>query len=206
MIASVIIFLIGVIGNNVASAYLTAQATPMDNPFTIALSVIPQIDEQFEPDKIEPDTTIKYQKEVSVKNAGYIDGYIRVRLDFSSADIADKSYFSSDGTHFYHIAEYQKGGQAGALPSEWVYNADDGYYYYTKPLKAGNATTNQPATDTPVISYVKTEFGSWKEVESYNIGVRTEGCPTYLGSTYDVAWKEFAKQASFLKKVLTGSD
>ena len=106
----------------------------MDNKFTIALDSTSKVVEKFpdpNPDLSE-DSIASYEKAVQVINTGYIDEYVRLRLDFSDSDIESKTKFSYDGQNFYSVEEYRK-----HLPSGWVYNAEDGYYYYTKILETG---------------------------------------------------------------------
>lgn len=192
-------------------AYLTDIAEDMDNKFTIALDSTSKVVEKFpdpNPDLSE-DSIASYEKAVQVINTGYIDEYVRLRLDFSDSDIESKTKFSYDGQNFYSVEEYRK-----HLPSGWVYNAEDGYYYYTKILETGDwesvkktlqydvssgqyfyktgqdiLTTNM--ITVPLIRYVKTEFDSPEDMRSYALNAFSESCPFYFGNDYKGAWDNY---------------
>lgn len=193
-------------------AYLTDIADDMDNKFTIALDSTSKIVEKF-PDTIpDIDTShsiASYEKAVQVINTGYIDEYVRLRLDFSDSDIEAKTQFSYDGKNFYSIKDYRNN-----LPEGWVYNAQDGYYYYTKILETGDwesvkntlqydeATgqffykTDQKILTTnmitvPLIRYVKTTFDSPDDMRRYSLYAYSESCPFYFGNDYSGAWNNY---------------
>lgn len=106
-----------VIGGTVA--YLTDKSIPVANTFQPA-HVACEVTESF-------DGTIKTN--VNVKNTGDTDAYIRVKL---------VSYrVNADGQHIGGTAAIP----AFTLGENWVEN--NGYYYYTLPVKAGD----KPATN-----------------------------------------------------------
>ncbi len=193
-------------------AYLTDIADDMDNKFTIALDSTSKVVEKF-PDTV-PDidaahNIASYEKAVQVINTGYIDEYVRLRLDFSDSDIEAKTQFSYDGKNFYSINEYRN-----HLPQGWIYNTQDGYYYYTKILETGdwesvkNTLQYDEATGqyyyktgqnilatnmitVPLIRYVKTVFDSPDDMRSYALYAYSESCPFYFGNDYSGAWNNY---------------
>ena len=193
-----------------AYAYLTDIADRLDNNFTIALDSESTTVEKFpDPDPETQGNTVSYEKAVQAVNTGDIDEYVRIRLSFSEGDIEDKTQFSSDGTNWYSVDDYKN-----HLPSGWVYNNEDGYYYYTPILPSGNweefkgdlvynAETNTwyyqdgdtvrqlDIITTPLIRYVRTTFDEPADMRSYGINVHTEDCPFYLGGNYAEAWEAY---------------
>lgn len=102
-------------------AWLTANATPVENTFTPS-KVDCRVDESF-------DSTTGVKSNVNVTNTGDTEAYIRVKLVTYRVN--------AQGQHI--------GGTATiptfTLGTGWVEH--DGYYYYTKPVAAGAA----PAAD-----------------------------------------------------------
>lgn len=190
-------------------AYMTDIADPMDNKFTIALDSTCRVVEKF-PEPELTDTVISYEKAVQVINTGYINEYVRVRLDFSDDDVKNKTQFSWDGKNFYSVDSYKD-----HLPSGWTYNSSDGYYYYTKILETGDwegvketlrydaesgqyfyndgqALMTSNMITTPLIRYVKTVFTDAKDMRTYGLYVSAESCPFYFANDYANAWKAYA--------------
>lgn len=194
-----------------AMAYMTDIAETMDNPFTIALDSTSEIVEKYPDPDPDPDgnNVVSYEKSVQVINTGYIDEYVRVRLDFTEDDIRNKTQFSWDGTNFYSVDEYKN-----HLPSGWAYNSTDGYYYYTKIVeigdweavkktlnydeasgqyfyKNGQSIMETAMITTPLIRYVKTVFDNPQDMRSYGLNVFSESCPFYFGNDYNSAWTSY---------------
>lgn len=195
----------------IAMAYMTDIAEQMDNRFTIALDSTSTIVEKY-PDPtpdIEAGNVASYEKAVQVINTGYIDEYVRVRLDFTESDIQAKTRFSWDGINFYSVADY-----ASHLPAGWSYDTSDGYYYYSgivqsgdwdkvkKTLrydentgqyfyKDGQAIMETAMITTPLVRYVKTVFDSPADMRSYSLNVFSESCPFYFGNDFSSAWKSY---------------
>lgn len=106
-----------VIGGTVA--YLTAKSNPVANTFQTSY-VACEVTESFDGEA---------KRNVNVTNTGDTNAYIRVKL---------VSYrVNADGQHIGGIAEIP----AFTLGKNWVEN--NGYYYYTLPVKAGE----KPATN-----------------------------------------------------------
>lgn len=191
-----------------ALAYMTDIADTMDNPFTIALDSTSEIVEKYPDPDPDPDgnNTVSYEKSVQVINTGYIDEYVRVRLDFTEDDIRNKTQFSWDGSNFYSVEDYKD-----HLPTGWVYNASDGYYYYTPIVETGDweavkktlrydeetgqyfykdnqSLLTTSMITTPLVRYVKTVFASPQDMRSYGLNVYSESCPFYFGNDYSSAW------------------
>lgn len=195
-----------------AMAYQTDINEPILNPFTIALDSTSTVVEKYPDPTPKPgtDNSISYEKAAQVGNTGYIDCYVRLRLDFTEDDIKNKSQFSSDGNTWYSVADY-----SNHLPSGWVYNNSDGYYYYTGIVYAENweetsknfnydkglgeyfyKSANQQIVSascmtTPLMRYVKTIFDSPADMRSYNLNVYSESVPYYFGNDYSQAWQNY---------------
>lgn len=197
-------------------AYMTDMGGVMDNPFTIALDCTTTVVEKYpkpddDPNSPVPDGNIvSYEKLVQFANTGFIDCYVRAKLDFSEDDIEAKSKFSWDGTNFYSVAEYKN-----HLPEGWTYNSTDGFYYYTPVLKAENwdvirdglvydktigewfydpDDTNirkDPVITVPLIRYVKTEFTEPADMRGYYLHVYNESVPFYFGNDYKQSWDNY---------------
>lgn len=200
-------------------AYLTDQADAMGNNFTIALQPSHVIVEKFPSDgQMTPTPTgnrIEYEKAVQVANTGYLDEYVRVRLDFTDSEIRDKSKFSWDGTHFYSADPNAADSYVKHLPEGWVYDPTDEFFYYKPIVYADDfkAFENQyleldatqyryfykPDADiqknkiitVPLIRYVRTDFLNPKDMESYGINIVAQSCPFYGGSDYKEAWANY---------------
>lgn len=196
------------------SAYLTDMGNRMDNKFTVALDSTSTIVEKYpntDPD-ISDGNIVSYEKAVQVINTGYIDEYVRVRLDFTESDIEEKTQFSWDGNNFYSVREYKN-----HLPSGWVYDASDGYYYYSPVVytgdwesvrktlrydgdtgqyfyKEGQSIMEADMITRPLIRYVKTVFENPKDMRSYSLNVFSESCPFYFGNDYAGAWASYLAQ------------
>lgn len=199
-----------------ALAYQTDMDEPILNPFTIALDSSSTVIEKY-PNPNTPipgaDNVISYEKAVQVGNTGYIDCYVRARLDFSESDIEKKSFLSWDGSSWYSIAEFPS-----HLPPGWVFNEKDGYYYYTPVLYADNwsevskdlnydhalgeyfykgmdsVLLTKKCITVPLIRYVRTEFDEPVDIRSYNLNVFSESVPYYFGMDYQKAWENYLDQ------------
>ena len=108
-------------------AWLTANATPVENTFTPS-NVACSVTEKF-------DGTTK--SNVNVTNTGDTEAYIRVKLVTYRVN--------EDGNHIGGTAEIP-----AFTPGEgWVKHGE--YYYYTKPVAAGEAP-EKPLIGTPGIA------------------------------------------------------
>ena len=193
-----------------AIAYQTDMTDPIYNNFTIALDSTSTVLEKF-PDPTPDITgnTASYEKTVQIANTGYIDIYVRVRLDFSDSDIESKTQFSSDGRTYYSVSDYRN-----HLPSGWTYNSNDGYYYYRNIVYAQDwekykdqlvydetigeyfyKNNQNPFSancmTTPLIRYVRTNFANPADMRSYDLNVYSESVPFYFGNDYSSAWMNY---------------
>ena len=95
-IAGVLSVLLLQTGIGQALAYQTDIADPMLNHFTIALDSTSTVLEYYPENTPKSNgNTIIYTKTVQFGNTGYIDCYIRARMDFSDNDIENKSSMTS---------------------------------------------------------------------------------------------------------------
>jgi alternate signal-mediated exported protein len=137
-----------------------------------------------------------YTKTVRVKNQGNVPCYIRVFVDFSAGDIRNISGYSSDGTTYYSAVLSESGltddvkdkdgktviykdSYINHLPDGWVYipetgtntdkveDAMGGWFYYTKPVEAGESTAD-------LFKTVCTYFKSKEDISAYQIFVYAE--------------------------------
>ena len=154
-----------------------------DEEKTVEISV----SEQFDPPDEKNDDP--FQKNVRIQNTGNSDCYIRVRLEFSSSEIRDISWLSSDDDPenedaFIRASAYQD----SALPNGWEYRAQDGFYYYTEPVRPNQTTSS-------LIQWVKTVFPDDASVnaDEYDIYVYSEAVPADDENgdrlTYEDAWE-----------------
>lgn len=225
IVSLVALFMITIFGVKGIRAYFTAIAVVHENNFTIALDVSHVIVEKFpSPDdkglaQVFPSLNgndASYEKAVQVINTGYVDEYVRVRIDFTDSTVMKKTKFSSDNKNYYSA---DPDGAAGSryidhLPDGWIYNEDDGFFYYTKMLEAGDweniekklvydvdqfryfykgndkIMENNMIT-VPLIRYVDTSFLNPKDMGSYGINIIAQSCPFYTGSDYADAWANY---------------
>jgi hypothetical protein len=190
------------------SAYLTYRTVDLDNNTTIALDTITTVIEKY-PDPVPKldGTVASYEKAVQFGNIGFIDAYVRAKIEFTEADIESKTKFSWDGVNYYSVSEYKN-----HLPDGWVYH--DGYYYYTPILAAGDWDTISAdliwdedlgeyfyhendelkvcdEITVPLIRYVKTTFDNVKDLRTYELSVSEESVPFYFGDDYMSAWTAY---------------
>lgn len=134
------------------SAYFTANRQA-NNSFTIG-HVTSKIVEDFDPpNELKPGTSFK--KQVSVKNIGPNDCYVRVLVTFSDDDIknlCDIDYNTTD----------------------WTYDSRDQYWYYNYILKDGETT--KPLFNTVTI---KNDADEDKLVD-FDINIYHESSSTIL--------------------------
>ena len=164
-------------------AYLTDNEAHINK--AAESQVIVDIVEDFvppDPDDIEPGNTIEYKKEVTAKNTGEADSYIRMGVEFSDGRAENESLLSSDGVNWYTVSDYKN-----HLPTGWVYLDDaalgGGYYYYKNIVKAAvkngaGATISQAESTPKLFSYVRTTFREDEEAYPYDIYMYAEAVQT----------------------------
>lgn len=135
-------------------ALLTKKTEQLENTFKLG-NVTTEIEEKFE----ETDVATVFTKEPVVTNTGENDCYVRVRVTASPAEQLDITGWDT---------------------TNWVYNEEDGFYYYQKVLKAAGAGVNADDTKTSALfttvsvkeDYVNTIEGF--EVTVYQEAVQAE--------------------------------
>ena len=103
-------------------AFLSKKST-IDNSFIIG-TVSTQVDETFEN---------KVKEDVSIKNTGNVDSYIRAFILISYKDdndviLTDTPILNTD----YSISMSNS--------TNWIYSNNDGFYYYKLPVEPNNNT------------------------------------------------------------------
>lgn len=205
-----------------ASAYLTDRNDRLVNPYTIALDTTSKIVERFPAITSEQtkDPVIQYEKSVAVVNSGYVDEYVRVRIDFTESDIQQKTEFTQDGTHWYTWENFCK-QCAGSGLNGWHYDTSDGYFYYDNIVESGdwagvstNGTIELNQDDghyyyldgkdekdipnkmrtTKLITGIRTNFDNYQDMRSYDVIIYNESCPYYFGDSYAGAWTAYKAQ------------
>ncbi len=186
-------------GIGATQAYLSSHSSTQNN-FTVGKNEI-SIDEDF--DSVTPQQNMTYTKDVTIANTGDVPCYVRVFLQFSDSDVRDVSQVSRDGTTFEGWDDFIKD-----TSGSWKYIASGtdstlgGYFYYTKPLQAGESTTS-------LLKTVKTEFKSADDVTPYDIIVYSESVQTISPDAdgnwvdksqetdnYQTVWKSYAERAA----------
>lgn len=160
-----IVLLLAVLGIGAISAYLM-DADFASNKTTIGGSNI-TIDEKFDPPaEVHPGDVIS--KDVKIRNLGPSNCYVRVKAVFTNSDMG--KYCTVDWN-----------------TTDWVYQQEDGYYYYKKALTKGETTTSLFTTISVDPKADEQEFGDLDVLvyaESYQQGNFKD---------YVSAWQEFKK-------------
>ena len=166
-IAAVLLFV--VIGGTLA--YFNSSAI-FDNQFNLGNYNIVTQDVFTSPSNWSPgDTTAKT---ITATNNGSIDAVIRVKYD--------EEWTDSNGDEINNLPN-----DAVILnfttPSEWTYDANDGYYYYNYYLKAGEVTTSliESVTLNPNLNEANC-------VEENEVQTCTSDIPGLAGETYTLTF------------------
>lgn len=196
-------------------AYLTDIGETKLNKATIALDPSTKIVEyfpEFTTDNVKGGV-YHFKKGVQVFNDGYVDAYVRVRIDFTSSSIKNKSKLSFDGKNFYSFSDFCTQVENNG----WHYCSSDGYFYYKTPISSGNyeelekSMTKDDETHIfnwnkesslgttsfngvtmltkPLFTYAECNFGSAAETRNFTIDVSQDSIASYLGNDYASAWK-----------------
>lgn len=156
------------------------QTMTVTNPFDTG-KYDTTITEDFKPgdgEKWEPGAEV--DKDVTVKNTGDYDVLVRVKFDEKwvnkeNKNIAKENQGMDDST-------YQKDATDGLTEADgsvvakkldktnWVYNEDDGYWYYNQNLTAGTDTGKfldsvKLLEDADMGSYIVTNYYTTKEIK-----------------------------------------
>lgn len=159
----VFLFGIGFIGHSVA--YLSDGDSAV-NEITVGGNRV-EIVEEFEP-PAELVPGVSFTKDVKVENVGPSDCYVRIKAVFTDSDMG--KYCSVD----FNTTDY-------------TYNEADGYYYYKKILKSGDATPSLFTTVT--LSNAITTA----EIKDFDILVYTESYQSAGFTDYSKAWEHYHK-------------
>lgn len=145
-------------------AYLTSH-DKATNKITYG-GVTVKIEEVFEPPSLlEPGTS--FTKDVKVKNLGPSDAYVRVFAVFSDSEMEEYCTVDWNTTDF-------------------VYNTEDGYWYYKHKLSAeGDASITTSLFTTVTVSDEIPE----DKIKDFEILVYAEGFQSEGFETYEEAWE-----------------
>lgn len=223
LLAALLVSAVSVSIVGTTTAYLTDATNRIVNKYTIALDTTSKIVERF-PEITQEQTktpVIEYEKSVAVINSGYVDEYVRVKINVSDSSVRGDTMFSQDGTNFYKWDEF-----CNNVGDGWHYNSSDGYFYYDKIVKAGDWKTistngmivgndsdghyiytgdydENNITDissdiitTKLIRKIRTSFSNYQNMQSYDVYVFNESCPYYLGEGYANTWENYKKTNS----------
>ena len=189
-------------------SYLVSVPNGVENEITVGYDRIEIVEQFTPPTKQEPNKDSSYKKRVTVKNNGDTPCFVRVYADFSSAEIRSISSFSFDeeGSNYYSAEREMTSDnfvyEVTEADNNWVFVPDSdaelgselgGYYYYTKPLKAGEETP-------PLFTYVKTDNTN-HDVQQYDVIVYAESVQTVTQDgqsehDYKYVWQEFLKNSN----------
>lgn len=146
-------------------AYL-ADADKASNDLVIGGSNIQLVENFVPPSKLEPGIT--FPKDVKVKNEGISDCYVRVFAEFSDSDIG--KYCEVDWN-----------------TADWVYNENDGYWYYPASLPKG-AETPSLLTQITLAENIPASA-----IKDFNMLVYAESYQSKGFTDYEEAWANFKK-------------
>lgn len=136
LISSLVLAVLLVVGGTMA--WFTAETKPVANKFKTGTVKI-EVNDIFDTEaaqNVNPGD--EYSKVVSVTNKGTKDAYIRVKLtpewQGGLPNVIDVE--TPEQEMAVLMAKYP------LLNNGWVYNASDGWYYYTSVVEAGDSTPN----------------------------------------------------------------
>ena len=165
VIASIALLLVGMVGGTLA--YLFTVTEDVENVFTPA-EVPPTINEEFNGN---------VKKNVSVTNEGNVDAYIRAAVIVNWVDTGGNIVADPEG-HEYSIVYTASG--------DWV-KSEDGYYYYTKPVAAGDTTSELITSAKPTKGTV------YKlQIDIAAQTIQSEGVNSQGKTPVELAWGEAA--------------
>lgn len=137
-----------------------------------------EIEEEFpSPPPKPPDENPDYKKTVWVSNTGganpdhAVPCYTRISLSYSHFDISKALHFKNLNT------------------TDWIYNSQDGFYYYRHVLQKGEKT--KPLFTGFYIDSGKVEEKYQEQIPSFSIHVYEESVQAEGFSDYHSAWKYY---------------
>lgn len=160
-----ILVIVCLFGIGATAAYLS-DADQADNRLMIGGNNTKIVEEFDPPEKLKPG--ISFKKDVKVVNLGPSDCYVRI-----------KAVFTDGGMEKYCTLDYND--------QDFVYDKEDGYYYYKSVLKEGEKT---PSLFTTVKI---TEDAPENSMKDFDILVYTESYQSKGFSDYQAAWEHFQK-------------
>ena len=135
-----------------------------DRDFVIGGNRIELIEEFDPPKELVPGTS--FTKDVMIQNVGPNKCYVRIKAVFNNSDIGD--YCTLDWN-----------------TTDYVYNSEDGYYYYTKELDLNEIT--ESLFTTVLISNDTPE----SVIQDFNIIVYAESIQSATFDDYEHAWSVY---------------
>lgn len=213
-IATAGVLLISVLGGT--AAYFLSHEN-VDNTITVGNNEISIIEDFDAPTKLTTGLNT-YKKNVSVENTGTTNAFVRVYVNFSDSDIAEKSFIAtstpekvstSDSNTFSEISEklvnagfstYSDFYNEADSINNWKYISIDtdstlgGYFYYEGPIAPGEETAE-------LIDTIATYFEAQDDIKNYDVIVYAESIQTIdkdgaldYGADYKSAWTAFLER------------
>ena len=164
---------LGVSGINLMSAYYN-DTHEKENIFTVGGVRIDLIEEFEPPKELKADTTFK--KDVSVKNVGENDCYVRIKAVFTDSDMGKYSSLDLDSSE-----------DKNDNSVHYWYNSEDGYHYLKNELKVGEQS---PSLFTEV--HVSKDIPA-EEIKEFDILIYTESFQSYGFDNYEEAWEYYGR-------------
>jgi len=110
------VLILGALGITGIYAYLT-DADTAENKVTIGGNNIKIVEEFNPPSELKPG--VSFTKNVKVSNEGPVDCFVRIKAVFSDSDMEK-----------YSIVDWNVYDEDTNPDGDWIYNEEDGYYYY----------------------------------------------------------------------------
>ena len=133
-------------------------------------SVTTEIVEEFDPpEKLTPG--VSFTKDVKVENTGTSNCYVRIKAVFENSRM--EQYCEIDWNN-----------------TDWIYDSEDGYWYYTEIVQEGQSTSSLFTTIS-----IKNDAPEAK-LADFNIIIYAEGVESHQGqgfASYAQAWSHYQK-------------
>jgi hypothetical protein len=157
-----------VLGVAAVSAYLIDAETVI-NQTVVGGNTIEIVEDFDPPEEVKPGTVIT--KDVKINNLGPNDCYVRIRALFSNSDMAKYCTVNWNTTDF-------------------IYDAQNGYYYYPAVLTVGAVTPSLFTTIT-----VSSDIPE-NEIKEFRVIVYAESYQSEGFATYQAAWEHAGRNDS----------